>query len=99
MEFSYWIIIKEINLHSICNYGGCSLCLWDDEYLFVGCIDKTIKLIRLKDGKIIKNLNGHNNQFIFMKRVNHPKYGKALVSQGLDDDVIKLWVNKKSNNL
>ena len=96
-NFHTGLLLKEIKLHSICNCGGSSLCLWDDEYLFIGCTDKTIKLVKLKDGKIIRNLNGHNNEVIFMKRVNHPKYGEALVSQGLGDDVIKLWVNKKYN--
>jgi hypothetical protein len=65
----------------------------------MGCTDKTIKLVRLKDGKIIKNLNSYNNQTIFIKRINHPIYGEALVSQGLEDDSIKLWINKKINNL
>ena len=97
-NFHTGLLLKEINLHSIWNNEGCSLSLWDDEYLFVGCTDKTIKLVRLKDVKIIKNLKGHNNTPIFMKRVNHPKYGEALLSQGLGDDAIKLWINKKFNN-
>ena len=91
-NFHTGLLLEEINLHSICNYGACSLCLWSNEYLFIGCNDKTIKLVRLKDGKIIKSLNGHNNQPIFLKRFNHPKYGEALVSQGLGDDSIKLWI-------
>ena len=98
-NFHTGLLLKEINLHSIWHNEGCSLSLWDDEYLFVGCTDKTIKLVRLKDVKIIKNLKGHNNLPIFMKRVNHPKYGETLLSQGLGDDAIKLWINKKCNNL
>jgi len=97
-NFHTGLLLNEINLYSIGKYDGCSLCLWDNEYLFIGCTDKTIKLLRLKDMKIIKSLNGHNNQAIFLKRVNHPKYGEALVSQGLGEDTIKLWV-KNFNNL
>lgn len=44
-NFHTGLLLEEINLHSICNYGACSLCLWSNEYLFIGCNDKTIKLV------------------------------------------------------
>ena len=98
-NFHTGLILNDIILYSICNCGGCSLCFWEKDYLFVGCTDKTIKLLRLKDDNIIQSVKGHNNRVICMKRVNHPKYGEVLASQGLEDDVIKLWINKKINNL
>ena len=40
------------------------MCLWDNDFLFVGCEDKNIKLIDLKNEKIIKNLVGHDKDVI-----------------------------------
>ena len=69
-------------------------CLWNNDYLFVGCYDKMIKLINLKNGKVIKRLNGHNNYVINMKKINHPLYGDCLISEGFSNDQIKLWAIK-----
>ena len=71
------------------------ICLWDEDYLFVGCKDKIIKLIDLNNGIIIKDLYGHKNNVIAVKKINHPKYGDCLISQGVGCDEIKLWINKK----
>ena len=30
-----------------------------------------------------------------IKKFNHPKYGMCLISQGLKENNIKLWINKK----
>ena len=69
------------------------ICLWNNDYLFVGCDDNSIKLIDLKQRKIIKEFYSHNNEVITIKKLIHPKYGECLISQGFDDQ-IKLWVNK-----
>ena len=71
------------------------MCLWDEEYLFVGCEDKTIKLIEIKSGDIINNLIGYNKVILTIKKIMHPKYGKCLLSQGNYNNQIKLWANKK----
>ena len=73
------------------------ICLWDDNNIFVGCDDKTIKLVDIKKKFIIKNLDGHNNKVITLKKIIHPKYGECLISQAFKKDKIKLWKNK--NNL
>ena len=70
------------------------ICLWDNEYIFTACQDNTIKLINLKDGKIIKNLEGHKEYVLTIKSIIHPIYGKCLVSKG-DDKEIKLWIIKR----
>ena len=44
------------------------ICLYDNEYLFVGCDDRTIKLIDYKKLKVIKELSGHNNRVISIKK-------------------------------
>ena len=70
------------------------ICLWNNEYLFVGCEDNTIKLIDLNKG-IIKQFKGHKDYVLTIKKIIHPKYGECLISQGLEKDGIKLWINKK----
>ena len=70
------------------------ICLWNNTNLFVGCIDKTIKLIELRRGIITKSLEGHNNRVLAVNKISHPKYGECLLSKGWKDDQIKLWVNK-----
>ena len=68
------------------------ICLWDNNYLFVACDDKSIKLIDYNNGTIIRELKGHNNYIVSIKKIFHPQYGKCLLSQGLKKDNIKLWV-------
>jgi len=68
------------------------ICLYDNEYLFVGCDDRTIKLIEYKNLKVIKELIGHKNRVISIKKINHLQYGKFLFSQGSGSDSIKLWI-------
>ena len=81
-----------LNKIKVCDKGLNGICLWNDENLFVGCEDKTIKLINLNKLLIIKNLDGHNNSVINIKKIIHPKYGECLISQGSDIDKIKLWI-------
>ena len=69
------------------------MCLWDEKYLFVGCNHKIIKIIDLNEG-IIKDLEGHNNEVLTIKKINHNKYGPCLISQGLGNDQIKIWINQ-----
>ena len=70
------------------------ICMWNNDYIFIGWDDKTIKLIELEKGIIIKELKGHNKKVISIKSIIHPKYGKCLLSQGDGEDTIKLWINK-----
>ena len=67
------------------------MCIWNRNYLFVGCEDNTIKLLEIKEGSIIKNLNSHTRHVLAIKKFNHPKYGKCLISQGQLRDQIRLW--------
>ena len=68
-------------------YGICLI----EEYLYVGCEEKTIKIIELSNGKIINQLKGHNNYVISIKNIIHPQYGVCLLSQGYKNDQIKIW--------
>ena len=84
-------LLKKINASNKSLRG---INLWNNKYLFVGCGDKTIKLIELDGGKIINNLIGHTNNVCSFKIILHPKYGKCIISQGHEDDQIKIWTNQ-----
>ena len=56
--------------------------------LFVWYDDNTVKLINIDNGKIIKNLSGHKEEVVTIKKLIHPKYGECLISYGGD---IILW--------
>ena len=83
-----------LNKYQICATKLYSVCLWNNNYLFVGCRDCTIKLIELKTGKIILKLRGHNTDVIAIKKIIHPIYGECLLSQSYDNSSIKLWTIK-----
>ena len=84
-----------LNKIQISNQPLFGICLWNEKYLFVGCEEKVIKLIDLNDGNIIKDLNGHSKAVTTVKKIIHPEYGECLISQGMRDDQIRLWINKK----
>ena len=70
------------------------ICLWNKDYLILGCDSHEIKLLDLKSGKIVKSLEGHKDWVLTIKKVNHPKYGECLISQGYEKDQIKMWIIK-----
>ena len=92
-DFHSGILLNEINMRYLRLYG---ICLLDNNNLFVGCYDKTIKLIDIKNNNIINTLKGHNMWVLTIKIINHKQYGKCLISQcfGLCDN-IKLWIQKE----
>ena len=69
------------------------ICLWNDEYLFIGSKNHSIKLININEEKVIKELNNHYQEVCTIKKIFHPKYGECLISHGLD--TIVLWKNIK----
>ena len=89
-DFHSGLLLKRINLEE---YGQqYSLCLWDNQHLLVGC----------KNNMIL--LNFHNNNLIYIfdnsiqltiKKIYLYKYGECIISQGLGEDSIKIWINKK----
>ena len=94
-DFHLNILLKKIKVFESYLYG---ICLSDEDYLYVGCKDKIIRLIELKTGKIIKELKGHDNIVVTVKIINHSKNGKFLISQAFGEDHIKIWrkeINEK----
>ena len=68
-----------------------SLCLWNNNYLFVVNEKCSMKLIDLEKEKIIKTFPKEAENGIFAKMFHHPIYGKCILSQH-KDETIKLWV-------
>ena len=56
--------------------------------------DKTIKIIEIKKWLIVKDLIGHNNGVLTIRKIIHPKYGECLISQNWNESEIKLWINE-----
>ena len=68
--------------------------LWDNKYLFAGC-QKRIEIVQLEDGYIVNELIGHNNDITYIIIINHPKYGKCLISQCYYKGEIKLFIESR----
>ena len=90
-NFHSGILLKRILIY---NKRLLGLCLWSDNYIFVGCEDKSIKLIDLKNEEVINNLIGNNDAVLNIKKIKHPKFGDCLISQGFKNNQIKLWIKK-----
>ena len=78
----------KIYISSEYNININSLCLWNNNFLFIGTFNK-ILLINLKYGMIEDELLGHNNVNCIQKII-HPDLGECLISQGLIEDFIFL---------
>ena len=76
-----------------CKNGLLGICIWNGDFLFTGCKDNTIKLIDIKNLKIVKSLSGHNNYVCTIRKIVHPKYGGCIISQSWHNDDIKIWMN------
>jgi len=83
-EFLSAIYVKD-------NYFLYDICLWKDNYLFIGCSQNTIKLLDLNEGKIIYEFKTYKDSVISIKIINHPKYGECLLSHGYLSGGIQLW--------
>ena len=93
-DFHESILLKRIK---ICEEGIKGICLWDENLLCVGCDDKSIKIVKLNDGNIVRIIFGHKAKVCTIKEVNHEKFGKCLISKGWGSDTIKLWYNNEIN--
>ena len=70
------------------------ICLWNKNNLIVGCSDKTIKIINLKELKVDKSFASHQNEVSTIKKINHPKYGECLITRARFDGEIKMWIKE-----
>ena len=91
-DFHLGILLNKIKVCDTSWLFG--ICLWNEEFLFVGCGDKSIKLIELKNGLIVNTLFGNKNKVLSVKKITLPKYGGCLVYQGYEKEQIKIILNK-----
>ena len=89
-DFHSGQLLQKIEVTNKNLYG---FCLWDDENILVGCEDKTIKIINIKNCNSINFLFGHIIRVVSVKNLVIPKYGKFLISQSAERDNIILWKN------
>ena len=87
-DFHSGKLLMKIYISSEYNININSLCLWNNNFLFIGTFNK-ILLINLKYGMIEDELLGHNNVNCIQKII-HPELGECLISQGLIEDFIFL---------
>ena len=88
---------KLLNKIKINKNGVSCLCLWNSEYIWAGCDDKKIRLVDLKSGKVINKLIGHGSIVSNVKKIIIPKLGECLISQGENNETIKIWGRKIDN--
>ena len=103
LESSYNGIIRLWNFHSGDLFykfkveSNCiGICLYNKEYILVGCGDKTLKLIKLKDGIINKIFSGHESKVCSIKKIDI-QHEKCFFSLGKDNKIRK-WKNILVNN-
>ena len=93
-NFHTGLLLNKIKLSDKYLYG---LCLWDEYQLYVGCGDKTIRLIDLKNELVVKKIIlGNKTEVLTIKKFNHSQYGECLICLGLSNDKIKLLINGKN---
>ena len=85
-------LIKKIYVSNLCLYG---ICIWDNDNIFIGSADNNIKLININKNKIY-NISGCNNWICTISKINHKKYGNCIISQGIKDEQIKIWIIKNN---
>ena len=88
-DFHSGIFLKKIKVSQDWLFGLCLL--EEEELLLIGCGDKAIKLIDLKNNSIIGNLFGHNNHIITIKKINLFNNERIILSQGIINDQIRIW--------
>ena len=90
-DFHNALLIRKIETNNALR----SICIWDNNFAFVGCGDKAIKLINLENYRIVNNLIGHQNHICNIEIIFHPKFGKCIISQGHNNDQIRIWTYSK----
>ena len=82
---------KLLNKIKVDNNGLTSVCIWDENYIIIGCKNKGIQLIKINEG--IKKLFKTKITITYtIKIIEHPKYGKCLLTQGTFFEQIKFWI-------
>jgi WD40 repeat protein len=71
------------------------ICHWDKNLYFIGNKDYSIKLVDIKNEKVIKTFNAHKDWVVTIRKIKIDNFGECLISQGLaKNEVIKIWKMK-----
>ena len=90
-NFHSGMLLYKIKLsHAI--FGNC---LWNKEYILVGCYNGTIELIELRTGQKYGTYEAHNCTVININKINHPLYGDCIITQGNGKNSIKFLISNK----
>ena len=68
------------------------LCLWDKDYLFVGCDDNKLKLIDLRKDFVLNNIEAEG-LIISIRKIEHIKYKECLITIDWKNK-LKIWTIK-----
>ena len=79
-------LIDKINFH----FGINSIFLFKDNYIFVSCYDKTIKIVNLKN-EMIDEFYGINKDIVSLYAIEQNSNGNYLITQGFEDDPIAIY--------
>ena len=90
-DFLNSILLEQIKPYKSPLYG---IFLLNNDNLCFGH-KKNIKIINLKSKKISTLNHSHDKDVIAINKIKHPIYGECLVSQGDQQDKIKLWIKEK----
>ena len=93
-DFHAGILLDKIKIYSKELSAGWiySICLINNNYLFVGCYKGIIRVLDLNKKIIIKDLNDHKYPVVCIKKIYLPNLGsEVLISQGFEDDGINLY--------
>ncbi len=91
-DFDTGKLLNRINMNQKV-YG---ICLWNNNYLFIGCENYAMELIDLNKGKSVKTLltsmkaKGEKT----IRKIIHPIFGECLISQSQNEQ-INFWIDKK----
>ena len=81
--------VENVKLKKILN----SICLWDNDYAFVGYDEANIILVDIKNGNVIKKFRDNDNApLLSIEKINTTNFGECLVTQEFNRNEIKLWV-------
>ena len=83
------VVVENAELEKILN----SICLWDNDYAFIGYDGAYIILVDIKNGNVIKKFKDNDNApLLSIEKISTTKFGECLVTQEFNRNEIKLWV-------
>ena len=85
-------LLNRINMNQRI-YG---ICLWNNNYLFIGCDNHALELIDINKGKSVKTLltSTETKGEKTIKKLIHPIFGECLISQS-ESEQINFWIDKR----